>query len=108
MTRHPLLTLSIGKIVGFCMMCTLERQVTRALATAGGVISPSEVVQNLRRMVIEDDITICVCDAKLSFCPGIAPGFRPGRQEDAHEFLRFVIESAQKSCLYLLQKDKYV
>jgi ubiquitin carboxyl-terminal hydrolase 36/42 len=72
------------KTVGFCMMCILEKHVARATST-GGAISPQEIVQNLRK---------------------IAPGFRPGRQEDAHEFLRFVIEGAQKSCLVHLQKEK--
>jgi hypothetical protein len=90
--------------VGFCMMCILERHVARA-ATSGGAISPSEIVQNLRSMLFYPILhSIPIYSSTIE----IAPGFRPGRQEDAHEFLRFVIEGAQKSSLSNLQKDKYV
>ena len=98
--------------MGFCMMCILEKHVARA-ATGGGAISPSEVVQNLRSMYHTSSLSILSYAPSWHshsqiFQPEIAPGFRPGRQEDAHEFLRFVIEGAQKSCLAHLQKEKYV
>ena len=30
----------------------------------------------------------------------VAKHFRPGRQEDAHEFLRYFVEALQKACLH--------
>lgn len=91
-----------GKIIGLCMMCILEKQVARALSN-GGAISPIEIVQNIRSTYTVPNALFI-----LTLIAEIAPGFRPGRQEDAHEFLRFVLDGAQKSCLYPMKDDKYV
>ncbi|WFD36669.1 ubiquitinyl hydrolase 1 [Malassezia cuniculi] len=47
-------------------------------AWKGGTTAPSQFVANLRK---------------------IARPLRPGRQEDAHEYLRFLLESLQQSCV---------
>ncbi|XP_040295735.1 ubiquitin carboxyl-terminal hydrolase 42 isoform X1 [Bufo bufo] len=62
----------------FCMMCVMQAHVTQALCNSGGVIKPTSVINDLRR---------------------IAKHFRYGSQEDAHEFLRYTVEEMQKSCL---------
>ncbi|KAF2073895.1 hypothetical protein CYY_004783 [Polysphondylium violaceum] len=62
----------------FCMFCSLEKHIIRSLASTGKVIIPKEITSNLKK---------------------IAPTFRLGRQEDSHEFIRFVIEGLQKVCL---------
>ncbi|XP_069839928.1 ubiquitin carboxyl-terminal hydrolase 42 isoform X3 [Dendropsophus ebraccatus] len=62
----------------FCMMCVMQSHVAQALCNSGGVIKPTSVINDLRR---------------------IAKHFRYGSQEDAHEFLRYTVEEMQKSCL---------
>ncbi|XP_065697291.1 ubiquitin carboxyl-terminal hydrolase 36-like [Patagioenas fasciata] len=63
---------------GFCMTCVMQNHVTQALANSGSVIKPASFVRDLKK---------------------IAPHIRLGRQEDAHEFLRFTIDAMQKACL---------
>ncbi|NWQ82222.1 UBP36 hydrolase, partial [Columbina picui] len=63
---------------GFCMMCIMQNHVTQVFANSGNAIKPMSFVRNLKR---------------------IAPHIRFGRQEDAHEFLRFTIDAMQKACL---------
>lgn len=63
--------------VGFCAMCALESHVKQALSARGRVISPNQLVKNLR-------------------C--ISRSFQMGRQEDSHEYMRYLIEALQKSC----------
>lgn len=65
-------------ITGFCMMCLLQRHMKRAIGKTGDVIKPLDVYQRLKL---------------------IAKHFQFGRQEDAHEFLRYVIDHLWKSCL---------
>ncbi|XP_018091929.1 ubiquitin carboxyl-terminal hydrolase 42 isoform X3 [Xenopus laevis] len=62
----------------FCMMCVMQTHISMALSNSGGVIKPSAVVNDLRR---------------------ISKNFRYGSQEDAHEFLRYTVDEMQKSCL---------
>ncbi|KAM8960493.1 ubiquitin carboxyl-terminal hydrolase 42 [Pelodytes ibericus] len=62
----------------FCMMCVMQTHVSQAFSNSGGVMKPTNVVNNLRR---------------------IAKHFRYGNQEDAHEFLTYTMEELQKSCL---------
>ncbi|XP_065504921.1 ubiquitin carboxyl-terminal hydrolase 36-like [Caloenas nicobarica] len=63
---------------GFCMMCVMQNHVTQAFTNSGSVIKPVSFVRDLKK---------------------IAPHIRFGRQEDAHEFLRFTIDAMQKACL---------
>ncbi|KAK2532138.1 hypothetical protein Q9966_008402 [Columba livia] len=67
-----------GHQSGFCMMCVMQNHVTQAFANSGSVIKPVSLVRDLKK---------------------IAPHIRLGRQEDAHEFLRFTIDAMQKACL---------
>ncbi|XP_018091928.1 ubiquitin carboxyl-terminal hydrolase 42 isoform X2 [Xenopus laevis] len=60
------------------MMCVMQTHISMALSNSGGVIKPSAVVNDLRR---------------------ISKNFRYGSQEDAHEFLRYTVDEMQKSCL---------
>ncbi|KYQ92242.1 peptidase C19 family protein [Tieghemostelium lacteum] len=63
---------------GFCIFCSLENHIIKSLDSSGKVIMPKEIAMNIKK---------------------IAPTFRLGRQEDSHEFIRFVIEGLQKVCL---------
>lgn len=62
----------------FCGLCALEQLIQRVFATREPAIRPLEVVGRLK---------------------AIGKQFRPGRQEDAHEFLRLLVESLQKAAL---------
>ncbi|KAM9258218.1 ubiquitin carboxyl-terminal hydrolase 36 [Cariama cristata] len=63
---------------GFCMMCTMENHTIQAFANSGKVIKPVSFIRDLKK---------------------IAQHIRFGRQEDAHEFLRYTIDAMQKACL---------
>jgi hypothetical protein len=52
--------------------------VKHALKSCGGVVQPSQLVKNLR---------------------SFSKQFRVGRQEDAHEFMRYLVEALHKCCL---------
>lgn len=65
---------------GFCMMCELQRHIKRCYDNYGNAIKPQSILQKLRM---------------------IAKHMHWGRQEDAHEFLRYLVEALQKSCLNL-------
>lgn len=65
--------------VGFCMLCELQKHIVRSFSHhQGEAIKPLAIIQ------------------KLKF---IAKHLRFGHQEDAHEFLRYVIDGMQRSCL---------
>lgn len=55
-----------------CMLCTMEAHITRALHRPGHVIQPSQA---------------------------LVAGFHRGKQEDAHEFLMFIVDAMKKACL---------
>lgn len=63
---------------GFCLVCEFERHVRKSFRERTKVISPNGTVAHLK---------------------WIAKHMRIGRQEDSHEFLRFVIEGMQKNLL---------
>ncbi|XP_074775111.1 ubiquitin carboxyl-terminal hydrolase 42 isoform X2 [Athene noctua] len=62
---------------GFCMMCILQTHINQVLC-ASNAISPISVIKGLKR---------------------IGKNLHYGSQEDAHEFLNFVFDALQKSCL---------
>ncbi|KAM6049952.1 ubiquitin carboxyl-terminal hydrolase 36 [Theristicus caerulescens] len=63
---------------GFCMMCVMQNHVIQAFANSGNAIKPVSFIRDLKK---------------------IAQHIRFGRQEDAHEFLRYTIDAMQKACL---------
>ncbi|KAK9087581.1 hypothetical protein Syun_029975 [Stephania yunnanensis] len=63
---------------GFCAMCALQNHVNRALQATGRILTPKDLVVNLR-------------------C--ISRSFRNARQEDAHEYMVNLLESMHKCCL---------
>ncbi|GAB4832698.1 hypothetical protein Ancab_006715 [Ancistrocladus abbreviatus] len=65
-------------IAGFCALCAIQRHVSRALQSTGGIVVPKDLVSNLR-------------------C--ISRNFRNARQEDAHEYMIHLLESMHKCCL---------
>ncbi|KAF9130063.1 hypothetical protein BGW39_003513 [Mortierella sp. 14UC] len=67
------------KTTNFCMMCLLENHVNRCFSRSmAEAISPKAIVGRLRN---------------------IGKQFRIGRQEDSHEFARYMVDALQKSCL---------
>lgn len=70
---------------GFCLVCEFERHVKRSFRENNRVIAPNGTVSHLR---------------------WIAKHMRVGRQEDSHEFLRFVIEGMQKNLLAGLDSSR--
>ncbi|OCU00043.1 hypothetical protein XELAEV_18005825mg [Xenopus laevis] len=63
---------------GFCMMCVMQNHVTEVLGHPEGVIKPLPIYNELHN---------------------IAGHFIQGRQEDAHEFLRYAVDALQQACL---------
>ncbi|XP_062457525.1 ubiquitin carboxyl-terminal hydrolase 42-like [Rhea pennata] len=63
---------------GFCMLCTMETHVNQVLFCSASAIEPTAVFSDLRR---------------------IGEHFCFGRQEDAHEFLRYTVAAMQTACL---------
>ena len=97
-----------GKVAGFCAMCALEHHVKEVLKSPERIISPTSLVKNLTCILL-----LCFLLYKerwnvqkvfniLSFLdywniPGISRSFRMWRQEDAHEYMRYLIE-ALRNC----------
>lgn len=65
---------------GFCAFCALRGHVNTALSSSGGVIEPSELVDNL-------------CNLSTS------ASFQKDQQEDAHEYMHCLLEALHKSLL---------
>ncbi|CAM9572962.1 unnamed protein product [Bubo scandiacus] len=63
---------------GFCMMCIMQNHTIQAFGSSGNTVKPVSFIQNLKNIAQH----ICF-----------------GRQEDAHEFLRYSIDAMQKACL---------
>lgn len=95
--------LVLGQFQGFCAMCELHRHITRVMNTSGGVVKPIPIVQNLKGSFYHFKIEQC-----YNFIV-FAKHFRYGRQEDAHEFLRYFIDALQRVCLhgYPPKMDQY-
>lgn len=66
------------RTAGFCALCALQNHVKTALQSTGKIVTPSQIVKNLR-------------------C--ISRSFRNSRQEDAHELMVNLLESMHKCCL---------
>lgn len=66
------------KVVGLCMTCELTKHIKNSYANSGSVIRPQTIFSRLKQL---------------------ARHFQPGRQEDSHEFLRYVIDNIWKSCI---------
>lgn len=69
-----------------CPFCILERQIARSLGLDGtaSLDTPSKIVKCLTLF---------------------AENFRWGRQEDAHEFLRYVIDACHNACLKIHKRS---
>ncbi|RDX64082.1 Ubiquitin carboxyl-terminal hydrolase 23, partial [Mucuna pruriens] len=65
-------------VAGFCALCAIQNHVSRALQSTGRILSPEDLVGNLR-------------------C--ISRNFRNARQEDAHEYMVNLLECMHKCCL---------
>ena len=63
---------------GFCPIVATQEHVRSALSASGKVIRPAGLARSLKQ---------------------INKSFRLGRQEDAHEFLRCLLDSLQEACL---------
>lgn len=63
-----------------CPFCILEKRIARSLSIDSALDTPSKIVSCLRIF---------------------AEHFKCGRQEDAHEFLRYVIDACHNTCLRL-------
>ncbi|XP_077243758.1 ubiquitin-specific protease 25 [Tasmannia lanceolata] len=66
-----------------CPFCILERRIVRSLSIEIPLDAPSKIQSSLRIF---------------------AEHFRYGRQEDAHEFLRYVIDACHNTCVKLLKE----
>eukprot|EP00271_Cylindrocystis_brebissonii_P003409 TRINITY_DN14360_c0_g1_i1.p1 TRINITY_DN14360_c0_g1~~TRINITY_DN14360_c0_g1_i1.p1 ORF type:complete len:1345 (+),score=319.84 TRINITY_DN14360_c0_g1_i1:42-4037(+) len=62
----------------FCALCELRKHVARALEAPRGVVGPTALVRGMR---------------------SISRSFRVGRQEDAHEYMRHLLEAVHLACL---------
>ncbi|KAG9149961.1 hypothetical protein Leryth_010034 [Lithospermum erythrorhizon] len=70
----------------WCLMCELEQHVSK-LGQSGGPLSPSRIISHVRRTNHQ---------------------MGDGSQEDAHEFLRFLVASMQSICLDGLGEENTV
>jgi len=67
----------------FCALCAFENHVNKCFLGGGNVFEPFEILKNIK-----------LINKKFSI----------GRQEDAQEFLRDLVDSFQKSCTGFLEK----
>lgn len=66
------------QVVGLCMTCELTKHIRHSYSNSGNVIRPQKIFGHLKQL---------------------ARHFQPGRQEDSHEFLRYVLDNIWKSCV---------
>ncbi|KAL5668944.1 hypothetical protein ACJX0J_021165, partial [Zea mays] len=70
---------------GFCSFCALKEHVDESIQRSGSVIAPAKFRDNLRKL---------------------SSDFWPGQQEDAHEFLRCLLDNLHKCTLDPMSKGK--
>ncbi|XP_039261155.2 uncharacterized protein LOC120337459 isoform X1 [Styela clava] len=63
----------------FCMLCAMQQHLLSIHSNSGQPIKPMYILKNLRM---------------------IAKHLQFGRQEDAHEFIRYSVDAMQKACLF--------
>jgi len=63
----------------FCMFCELEKHITRSISQSNSVVTPTDIARNLKN---------------------ISKVLKWGRQEDSHEFIRYIVDALQKSSLF--------
>lgn len=68
---------------GWCAFCSLESHISKSLTSHGKTVGPNEIAKHL---------------------PALSKKFKIGRQEDAHELLRFLLDSCQKSAIGSLEQ----
>ncbi|XP_061405085.1 ubiquitin carboxyl-terminal hydrolase 36-like [Lethenteron reissneri] len=99
----------------FCLMCVMEHHIVSTFNNSQRVLTPKVITKNITR---ESQYYVHTCTRRRSYPPRsfsicvpsplhhsfchicIAKHLRIGRQEDAHEFLRYVVDGMQASCLY--------
>ncbi|KAK2497713.1 hypothetical protein MC885_018923, partial [Smutsia gigantea] len=62
----------------FCMLCIMQNHIIQAFGNSGNAIKPTHFIRDLKE---------------------IAQHFHFGNQEDAHEFLQYIIDAMQRACL---------
>jgi ubiquitin carboxyl-terminal hydrolase 36/42 len=90
---------------GFCMLCALRDMAEKQHWTKAAY-QPKEVHSNLGRECGSLPIHVCdVCDVRDAHAsPELKKGFNKNRQEDTHEFFRFVTDALQATALAGLPK----
>jgi len=94
-----------GRTSGICLFCELQRCALQCSQKKGGVVTPSNIVNNLRG-TRASTCALMLCSSVVTYLIplwlrsiAINKRFRLGRQEDSHEFIRFVMDALQTNVL---------
>ncbi len=80
---------------GFCMLCVLSRMANKEHWSGKSKYHPDEVHRNLSRTSLHPTKLLDAEDSNVE----IKKAFNKNRQEDTHEFFRFVTDGLQNSAL---------